>query len=199
MSVELDPIGATYIYKTDDGLNGQSAEELERLREEYDRTGEQVQGIGDLLDRVISGGPDTVRELTREGKYLLGATATYQRDGDGVLGLLYGEAEGLQDDGSFSMVGMGTWVHIGRAAQLKRTREQVRDKLISYSFSDVADRSSPWGIPVNRATQIVDLQNGDASTFGYMSDMEVIRGIENDLPIGVFEAVKAAIGAFHRR
>lgn len=198
MSVELDPIGASYIYKTEDGLNGQSVDELNWLRGEHDKSPEWVAGMGNALDRVISGTPDIVRELTLEGKYLLGATAEHFTDGHDIVGLLYGEGEDRQPDGSFSIVGMGTWVHIGRAASIGQTREQVRQKLISYSFSDVADGGSPWGIPVNRSTRIVDLQKGEASSFGYMADMEVIAGIEGQLPLDVFNAVKTAIATFHK-
>lgn len=189
MSYEFGPSG-TYIYITEDGLNGQTAEHLNDIRQQILLGDTPPTEIVDTLDFVLEHPrPESnpVALLREQGKYLLGVREHFGggRGTDPVDGLMFAQGEGLQESGAFSIVRMATWMRQGRKHPIKSDRE-LRNSLIQLSLTDInrddTGEHGPWGVPVERTTRVVPLyptesELAEGYVFGHRKDFEAIEGL----------------------
>ena len=193
MGVEVGPSGS-YVYVSNDGLNGQSLLGLQKSRDELvaSDTG-QVEMLA-ALDEVMEGlslHGDVVKRFKEQGRFLIGIDDQpgYGNVDEPLDGLFYAEAEGLQDNGSFSVVRMGTWIRQGRVRP-RYNDDAMREQVVSMAFTDVEHNTSSivWGVPITRRTRITPLhptegELAEGYVYGHKKDSEAINGLDvpNDL------------------
>lgn len=186
--IELGP-SVSYVYKTEDGLNGFEEAQLIEARRMLNGDIPEAVEMDAMLGKIIgsSASRDVIREFGEDGKFLFSAVTN--RHGTATPeGLLYADGTRIEDAPTFKAVKMGIWVvaegvKINGGKMWAEGRERIRDTLLDLSFTDAADDDDlDWGIPVERTTIITPLhpQEGDISApfaYGHRKDFKAIAGL----------------------
>lgn len=196
--IELGP-SASYVYKTEDGLNGFEEAQLVEARRMLNNDIPEAEEMDAMLAEIIASDAsrDVVREFAEEGKFLFSAVS-YPRGTSTPEGLLYADGTKIEGAPTFKAVKMGIWVvaegiEINGGKMWAEGRERIRNTLHDLCFTDVADDTDlDWGIPVERTTIITPMhpQDGDIASpyaYGHRKDFKAIAGL------AVPETLKAKI------
>lgn len=169
MSFEFGPT-LSYVYKTEDGLNGKSEAALQetlRMATAEEAPVEITVSLQDVIDR----GSETLFRAV--GGHLIGAS--YETSDSVELpydGLLYAESEGMLGSGAFSVVRMGIWVR----RTLNRQADKLRAEMKAMALTDLTydPEGYIWGIPVDRLTLITGYHGENSYYYGQQADLEAI-------------------------
>jgi hypothetical protein len=186
--IELGP-SVSYVYKTEDGLNGFEEAQLVEARRMLNGDIPEAEEMDAMLGEIIGSNAsrDVIREFEEDGKFLFSAV-THSHGTATPEGLLYADGTRIEGAPTFKAVKMGIWVvaegvEINGGKMWAEGRERIRDTLLDLSFTDVADDDDlDWGVPVERTTIITPLhpQEGDISApfaYGHRKDFKAIAGL----------------------
>lgn len=166
MSFEMGP-SASYVYVTEDGLNGSTREALFSTVQSMEEEGADFRVI-DAVRTVAEhdgGRRDIIDEFNEQGKYLF---ATHAHGGPGrgadkpYDAVLYAEGEGLTDDDGFSVVRLVGWMRRSVESRKFYDDANIMDVLVGMCLNDRDDdeeKRMRWGIPVKRMTTIMPFMN----------------------------------------
>lgn len=215
MSIELGP-SASYVYATEDGLNGSTREALfstaQSMVDEAANTKvvEAVRTVAehDGAKRVI------MDEFREQGKYLFGTHARSAPTRSAEVpydAVLYAEAEGVIENGGFPIVRLAGWMRKGVESRKFYHDNNIMGVLVDLCLDDRDDEEGMrWGVPVHRMTRVTPFIEGanflpSAEEAGPLYSLPYIYGHKKDrdqldriqVPSDVKAALVLALGEYH--
>lgn len=216
MSFEMGP-SASYVYVTEDGLNGSTREALQRTVQSMEEEFADIRVIDAVNTVIRHDGPrrDVMDEFRQQGKYLFGTHASMgpMRGADKPFdAVLYAEASEQVISGEFSVVRLAGWMRKSVEERKFYNDRNIMQVLVDLCLDD-RDRDEDgrsWGVPVGRMTRVMPFMNaGEAFratganavpiatpyVYGHEKDRRALAKI--DVPEDLKAILTLAMGDYH--